>query len=378
MRFCQVTTYPADVLRRHYRATPHLAREPYDTQHRAMLDLMHGWSDFIARRAVAAGHQARVIIANDTRGQARWATEHGMSPDASRDTVLIRQVADFHPDAVFLEDSFSFSRDLVRALREQGGVRALVGWLGILGRTPEVLKDVDLLVTCAAPLSETFRAQGMRVATMLHAFEPAVLSWVTPRAERLPVSFVGSLSATAHRGRLELLERVNEAVPLSIYSDTLRPGWRAAARDVVSALVRRNLGHQLRLMRSGLRRGAHPGIHGLDMFAVLQASDVSLNSHGDAVPVAANMRLFESTGCGSCMLTDWKPNLADLFEPDREAVTFRSAGECAEKARWLLEHPGERRAIAAAGQRRTLKDHTFDNRVPGLLADIERVLQARD
>jgi spore maturation protein CgeB len=110
------------------------------------------------------------------------------------------------------------------------------------------------------------------------------------------------------------------------------------------------------------------------MFGVLQASDVSINSHGDAVAMAANMRLFEITGCGSCMLTDWKPDIADVFEPDRETLTFRSAAECAEKVTWLLDHPRERLAIAAAGQRRTLADHTFDNRVPALLADIQQVL----
>jgi spore maturation protein CgeB len=374
MRFCQVTTYPTGVLRRHHEATPHLAAHPYAEQNRAVLDLMHGWSDFIARRVVAAGHEARVIIANDGRARAQWAAEHGMPREATSNAVLVRQIAEFRPDVVFLEDSFSVSRDVVRAMREQGGVRAVVGWVGVVGREPDVVRDVDLIVTCAHAISESFRVKGARVATMRHAFEPAVLTRVRRPAERFPVSFVGSLTGSMHASRLELLEAVAAVAPLTVYSDSLRPAWSTALRDVARAVARRHAGHHWRLLRSGLRQRARPGVHGMEMFGVLQASDVSLNSHGDAVAMAANMRLFEITGCGSCMLTDWKPDIADVFEPDREMLTFRSAAECAEKVTWLLDHPRERLAIAEAGRRRTLSDHTFDNRVPALLADIQKVL----
>ena len=66
---------------------------------------------------------------------------------------------------------------------------------------------------------------------------------------------------------------------------------------------------------------------------------------------------------GTCLITEWKKNLADLFEPDLEVVTYRSAEECIEKVRYLLDHDEERQAIAAAGQKRTLRDHTFARRV---------------
>ncbi len=81
-----------------------------------------------------------------------------------------------------------------------------------------------------------------------------------------------------------------------------------------------------------------------------------------SVNSASNMRLFEATGVGSCLVTDWKANLNRLFEPDREIVTYESADECAEKVKWLLAHPEERRTIALAGQRRTLKDHSYMQR----------------
>jgi spore maturation protein CgeB len=51
---------------------------------------------------------------------------------------------------------------------------------------------------------------------------------------------------------------------------------------------------------------------------------------------------------------------------DNEVVTFKTADECIEKVKYLLEHEEQRQAIARAGQQRTLRDHTFDNRAAQL------------
>jgi spore maturation protein CgeB len=99
------------------------------------------------------------------------------------------------------------------------------------------------------------------------------------------------------------------------------------------------------------------------MFRQLRAGRVALNTHIDiSTRSASNMRLFEATGVGACLLTDSKENLRELFEPDAEVVAYRDADECVEKVRYLLGHESLRRDIAAAGQRRTLRDHTFASR----------------
>lgn len=74
------------------------------------------------------------------------------------------------------------------------------------------------------------------------------------------------------------------------------------------------------------------------------------------------MRLFEATGVGTCLLTDWKENLSSLFDVDREVVTYRSTEECLERMHYLQNNPDVCSAIAQAGQKRTLRDHTFAHR----------------
>jgi spore maturation protein CgeB len=73
------------------------------------------------------------------------------------------------------------------------------------------------------------------------------------------------------------------------------------------------------------------------------------------------MRLFEATGAGTCLLTDWKENLKDFFELDKEVSVFKSNEECLEKILYLLEHEDERKAIAQAGQKRTLTEYSYNN-----------------
>ena len=90
------------------------------------------------------------------------------------------------------------------------------------------------------------------------------------------------------------------------------------------------------------------------------------------------MRLFEATGVGTCLLTDWKSNINDLYEADTELATYCSAEECIDKVRYLLEHEKERKAMAEAGQRRTLQDHTIYTRAEQLDNIIRIFLSSRN
>lgn len=106
-------------------------------------------------------------------------------------------------------------------------------------------------------------------------------------------------------------------------------------------------------------RRCHGAVFGTQMFKLLRRSKVTFNIHTDARDGdVGNMRLFEATGVGACLLTDSGANMGDLFEADSEVVTYSSPDEAVEKARFLLANETVRKQIASAGQRRTLKDHT--------------------
>jgi spore maturation protein CgeB len=104
-------------------------------------------------------------------------------------------------------------------------------------------------------------------------------------------------------------------------------------------------------------------VFGLEMFEKIAQSKIVFNKHINHVgKAAANIRLFEVTGAGSCLLTDHKDNLSDYFDIDNEIVTYKSKEELISKAKYLLLNENERKKIAKAGQDRTLKDHNYSAR----------------
>jgi spore maturation protein CgeB len=125
---------------------------------------------------------------------------------------------------------------------------------------------------------------------------------------------------------------------------------------------------------SPLREAWQGEAWGLDMYAVLACAGIALNRHiAAAEGFSNNMRLFEATGVGALLLTEAAPNLHELFEAGTEVVTYTSDDELAQLVRHYLDHPDERRAIAAAGQRRTLTDHTYAKR----MVQLDAILSAR-
>jgi spore maturation protein CgeB len=111
----------------------------------------------------------------------------------------------------------------------------------------------------------------------------------------------------------------------------------------------------------------HGGAWGIEMYAVLREASIAINRHIDvAEGIANNMRLFEATGCGALVLTEAAPNLSELFAPGQEVVAYRNEDELVELMEHYARREDERRAIARAGQARTLSEHTYTRRISHL------------
>ena len=83
------------------------------------------------------------------------------------------------------------------------------------------------------------------------------------------------------------------------------------------------------------------------------------------------MRLFEATGVGAYLLTDFKDNLHTLFAPDREVAVWRSVDDCLKAIDRALANDAQRAAIARAGQARTMAQHTYRHRAAEILGFVD-------
>ena len=82
------------------------------------------------------------------------------------------------------------------------------------------------------------------------------------------------------------------------------------------------------------------------------------------------LRDFEVPANGGFYLVEYVPEYTNFFVPGKEVETWRTVGELIEKIRYYLSHEDQRAAIAAAGQRRALRDHLWIHRFSDLFAKL--------
>ena len=121
---------------------------------------------------------------------------------------------------------------------------------------------------------------------------------------------------------------------------------------------------------SPLRARWHGEAWGMEMYRALASGRVVVNRHIEAAEGwANNMRLFEATGVGAAVVTEAAANLPDLFEPGVEVATYTYTDDLVATVHALLADEPRRAAMAAAGQARTLRDHSYPVRM-AQLADL--------
>ena len=96
---------------------------------------------------------------------------------------------------------------------------------------------------------------------------------------------------------------------------------------------------------------------------ILKNSKILINTHIDDTDYAGNMRLFEGTGLGCLVITDIKKDLDKIFIIKKEIETFKNNDELVAKCKFFLKNKKELHDISKCGTLRTLKDHTYDQRV---------------
>jgi uncharacterized protein YerC len=91
------------------------------------------------------------------------------------------------------------------------------------------------------------------------------------------------------------------------------------------------------------------------------------------VPIvdALNPRIFEAMGCGALLLTGRVNNrIEELLEDGEHFVTYDDEDDASEKIDYFLRHEDARARIARAGCERVHRDHTYVERLRGLLERI--------
>jgi hypothetical protein len=191
---------------------------------------------------------------------------------------------------------------------------------------------LDLTLTAAPEAVDWYRKEGGAAIFFPEASDPEIFYPMPYLAKLHDVSFVGSCYGI-RKQIVAALRKVD--IDVVAYGN----GWengRIAIRDVPRLFA------QSRIVLGVSAIGHCPDFVGL------------------------KLRDFDAPMSGSCYLTQHNDDLVKLYNIGQEIDTYRSVTECVEKVVYLLRHDTEREAIALAGRKRAMRDHTWDSRLKWL------------
>lgn len=353
------------------------AADSYDVALESTLDFGFGTGGAYTRNFRELGWEANIVIPNALTLQALWAREAGSrfplrsgwayGAHLARLPVvrsvlhrvphihglLLDQVRHHKPDVVFVQDINLLPPALAKEIRKHTGL--LVGEIASPLPPKAYLLSYDLIISALPTIVETAASWGLRSAGVPLGFDTRWAT-VSPASSRpIDAIFIGSFSRLQPQ-TTPLLQAVARQVPgLRIYGSADPDALRTA----------------------GLADHYAGPAWGREMFALLGQSKLVVNRHGSiAGKYAVNMRMYETTGSGAALVTEAKSNLSDLFEPGTEVLAYESVEDAAAKAAGLLADPERLDAVAAAGQARTLRDHSYRRRAEQLIAAIDARLSS--
>jgi spore maturation protein CgeB len=382
MRILIFDTHYQELLRVAYENHPDLSERTSNEQLQTLYKTGFARADFLPLNLRKLGHEAEQFIINSATIQISWAEENGLKIETKRSTalriqqrlkryadrlrskplmpgmtvprwemeVLLAQARTFRPDVIFISNVLYLPAHFHRTLKEHA--KLLVGEIAYPIPPALDLRPFDLIVSAAPNFVDRIRKAGTPSELWRHGFERTLLDRLEPQTKDVELAFIGSVGQD-HQDRFALLEQLCREVPISFWG----AGAESLPRD------------------SPLHGRVKPPLWGYEMYRQFRRSKIALNIHIDlAEQYAANMRLYEATGVGTMLLTDWKTNLHELFALGKEVVAYRSTQECVELVKYYLEHDDERETIARAGQQRTLSEHSYYHRMQELTEILDRYL----
>ena len=386
-----------------------LDKETYSKQYSIICREAYGsiteWPSVLKEK----GFSVEEYIYNLSPLQHKWALENGFNfnEEAWEKEILEEQLKRNQPDIVLIYNAPYFANGYLSHIRELcPSIKKVITWYGSPMGDETIFNDYDLVFSNSYDLCDSLNKLGVPTAFIPHAFSEKVFAHIDRNIERdIYFSFCGTINKTQieHLERTELIELLVKKTNLQVWSDIPRLNrnekyktfFLSMAYDYFDSIREYPLLFKISkalpvfgkwehmeirpdstgFHPSSFYRNVNRPVFGLEMFKTLARSQMTLNGHIQHTGInSVNMRLFEATGMGCCLLVDRRNILKNYFEEDKEILTYTSKEEAVEKVRYIQRHPGKMKEMGIAAQKRTLSEHTVENQISMLLTALKMKL----
>lgn len=104
-----------------------------------------------------------------------------------------------------------------------------------------------------------------------------------------------------------------------------------------------------------------------EMPVIFHNSKINLNITSKSIRSGIPLRVFDILGCGGFVLTNYQPELTELFVPGEDLVLYENMDDLLNKCDYYLSHDSQRREIAHNGLQKVTDKHTYHIRLEQML-----------
>lgn len=108
-----------------------------------------------------------------------------------------------------------------------------------------------------------------------------------------------------------------------------------------------------------------------EMPQIFYKSAINLNITHRAIKSGISLRALDVMGAGGFLISNYQPELCEMFVPGEEFVCYYNTQDLLEKIEYYLEHLEERKAIAEKGKEKIEKYYTYEKQFEKMFKIIE-------
>ena len=369
-----------------YQKYPEVLDLPFEEHRQRISDDHFGWPTDLSQYMNQQGIETEFIIANAETLQKRWAKEQGFNSfneDNWEKAIALEQIRRFRPDILWKtnpsDEFYSFLDDV------NGCYRRLLLYLGHRIPTLDLLEKADYLITPHPRRILKRYPQLKNLASAHSGFSPTVLDQIGAVKKNYNIVFLGNITPE-HQRRAEILAYLIEnGIDLKVFGGMPGLGRKYMLNKGIEHFRRGKFERGIKFAAKAfwgstykknvetIKTVLKPAVFGIEYYRTIAQARLGLNIHIDMAEnqFSGNMRMFETTGVGTCLITEDVEANAEFFKPGKEILTFSSKEHLLDMLQKIDLESKQIQDIAYAGQQRTLKEHSVKQMFDELLAIIQ-------
>lgn len=384
MRVLMLWRYYPIYLSYFYQKYPEVLDLLFEEHRQRLFDDHFGWPADLSQHMNQQGIDTEFIIANAESLQKKWAKEQGFKNFNERNwekAIALEQIRRFRPDVLWIPNPTEKASLYLDGA--EGYYKKLMFWLGH-DEIPkgDILQRADYLITPHPERILKHHPQVRNLVSVHAGFSPKILNQLGAVKKKYDIVFLGSITPE-HQRRVEILSYlIKNGIDLKIFGTILGSGrkymLKGGGKDLrkrrykqgVKSLAKSFWGSTYMKNVATIKTVLKPAVFGMGYYRTIAQARVGLNTHGDVEENHGNMRMFETTGVGTCLITEDVEANAEIFGSGKEIMTFNSKEHLLDLLQKVDFQSKQIQDIAYAGQQRTLRDHSIDR----MFNDIRKIL----